>query len=256
MVIEKKDITETVNNMNMPKHIAIIMDGNGRWAKKKLMPRTMGHRAGMSALKRIVQACVKLNLPVLTVFAFSTENWKRPKDEVDYLMKILVEFVNKELTELHEQNIRINVLGDYYCLPRQCQDAIDKALILTTNNTGMIFNIALNYGARAEIIKAVREIAVLVKEEKVLPKDIDESFFSNFLFTREMPDPDLLIRTAGEMRISNFLLWQIAYSELWITDKLWPDFSEEDLLQAIRDYQRRERRFGGLILDKEGDNNA
>lgn len=255
MAFKKGDISVN-NNDNLPKHIAIIMDGNGRWARKKLMPRTMGHRAGMAALKRIVKACVKIELPVLTVFAFSTENWKRPEDEVNYLMKLLVEFVNKELSELHEQNVRINVIGDYLNLPLECQLSIDKAINLTKHNNGMVFNIAINYGARLEILKAVKEIAWAVKENNILPDDIDETLFSEFLFTRGMPDPDLLIRTAGEMRISNFLLWQIAYSEIWITDKLWPDFSEEDLWQAIKEFQKRERRFGGLIMKEPGEENA
>ncbi|SHG57209.1 Undecaprenyl pyrophosphate synthetase [Thermosyntropha lipolytica DSM 11003] len=255
MAVPRENKTVKVPD-KIPYHIAIIMDGNGRWAKKRLMPRTMGHRAGMAALKRVVKACVKFNIPILTVYAFSTENWKRPGEEVDYLMKLLVEFVNKELAELHEQNIRINVLGDYLQLPFECQMAIKKALHLTAGNSGMIFNIALNYGARLEIIKAVREIGRLVKEGKISPEDIDERLFADFLFTRGMPDPDLVIRTAGEMRVSNFLLWQIAYSEIWITDKLWPDFTEEDLLKAIDDYSRRERRFGGLIIKEKGEENA
>lgn len=255
MVVPKEEKTLNMEN-KLPRHIAIIMDGNGRWAKKRLMPRTMGHRAGMGALKRVVKACVKLNIPVLTVFAFSTENWKRPPEEVNYLMKLLVEFVNKELAELHEQNIRINVLGDYLPLPAECRISIEKAVNLTKNNSGMTLNIALNYGARFEIIKAVKEIGALIKEGRLSPEDIDEDLFSDFLFTRGMPDPDLVIRTAGEMRVSNFLLWQIAYSEIWITDKLWPDFSEEDLLKAIDDYGKRERRFGGLNTKETGEENA
>lgn len=235
-----------LDSKRMPRHIAIIMDGNGRWAKKRLMPRTMGHRAGMSTLHSIVETCSKMGISVLTVYAFSTENWKRPVEEVDYLMNLLIEYLNKEIAELHRENVQIRVLGDYSKLPAACQAEIEKALALTRNNTGMIFNIALNYGARREIIRGVRNIAEQVLNHDISVDQIDEDLFSQFLYTARLPDPDLLIRTAGEKRISNFLLWQIAYSELWVTDTLWPDFTREHLIQAIHDYQHRERRFGGL----------
>lgn len=230
----------------LPRHIAIIMDGNGRWAKKRLMPRTMGHRAGINSIRKVVEACVEIAIPVLTVFAFSTENWKRPLDEVDYLMKLLIEFLHKELKALHENNIRINILGDYGSLPTECQMEIGEALQTTKGNSGMIFNIALNYGSRNEILGAVRRLADQIAKGEMTAEDVSEEFFSNLLYTKGLPDPDLLIRTAGEMRISNFLLWQIAYTELWVTDLMWPDFSREELMKAIWDFQQRDRRFGGL----------
>ncbi|MGI6468791.1 MAG: isoprenyl transferase [Syntrophomonadaceae bacterium] len=238
---------------DLPRHIAVIMDGNGRWAKKRLMPRTMGHRAGMSALKRVVKAMVELNIPYLTVFAFSTENWRRPSEEVDYLMNLLVEYLLKELQELHENNIKINILGDYRLLPPRCQTELEAALKKTRNNSGLTFSIALNYGARHEILTAVRKAAAAVASGKMTADTIDEAFFSSLLFTAGLPDPDLLIRTAGEMRISNFLLWQIAYTEIWVTKRLWPDFTKEDLLEAIADYKKRDRRFGGLSRSEAGE---
>lgn len=232
---------------HMPQHVAIIMDGNGRWAQKKLLPRTMGHRAGMATLKKVVQACDDLHIPYLTVFAFSTENWKRPATEVEFLMNLLVEFLHKELQELHAHNVRINVIGDYSVIPNQCQIEIDQALKTTCHNTGLIFTIALNYGARREIIDAVKTLARRVLEGGLTIDEIDPDLFSKTLSTGKIPDPDLLIRTAGEMRISNFMLWQIAYSEIFVTDTLWPDFTGDDLVMALEAYQGRERRFGGLI---------
>ncbi|HCF50307.1 MAG TPA: isoprenyl transferase [Syntrophomonas sp.] len=229
------------------------MDGNGRWAKKRLMPRTMGHRAGMSALKRLVKSMGELNIPYLTVFAFSTENWRRPTEEVDYLMNLLVEYLFKELQELHENNVKINILGDYRLLPPRCRLELEEALKKTRNNDGLTFSIALNYGARHEILAAVKKAAALVAGGKMSADAIDEGFFSSLLSTADLPDPDLLIRTAGEMRISNFLLWQIAYTEIWVTQRLWPDFSQQDLLQAIADFKNRDRRFGGLSRQDKGE---
>lgn len=236
----------SLGKREMPRHIAVIMDGNGRWAKRRLMPRTMGHRAGMTALKSLVESTIELGIPYLTVFAFSTENWRRPWEEVDYLMNLLVEYLLKELQELHHNNVRIKILGDYLSLPPRCQAELEDALKLTSGNKGMTFNIALNYGARQEILTAVKEVANRVAGGELKSDGIDEALFSSLLFTVGLPDPDLLIRTAGEMRISNFLLWQIAYTEIWVTDRLWPDFSREDLQEAIKDYQRRDRRYGGL----------
>lgn len=242
-----KDVKrENINPQKLPRHIAIIMDGNGRWAKKRLLPRTMGHRAGMSALRQTVEACVELKISVLTVFAFSTENWKRPREEIDYLMSLLIEFLQKEIAELHQQQVRVQVMGDYQELPSDCMAQIDKACSLTHGNSGLILNIAINYGARHEIVRAVREMADLISQEKMTLNEISEETLNRFLYTRGMEDPDLLIRTAGEMRISNFLLWQIAYTELWFTPVLWPDFTRQDLMRAIYDYQHRNRRFGGL----------
>ncbi len=247
------NINELIDNGPLPRHIAIIMDGNGRWARKRLMPRTMGHRAGMGSLKQVVKACDELKIPVLTVYAFSTENWKRPDSEVQFLMKLLVEFLHKELNELNENNVCINVIGDYGVLNQECQDEIRQALLTTRNNKGLLFNIALNYGARAEIVEAIKKIADAVVCGEISPDNISEATVASFLYTRGIPDPDLLIRTAGELRLSNFLLWQIAYTELWVTDCLWPDFTREDLFTAIRDYQKRDRRFGALKALEKGD---
>ncbi|MDD4803365.1 MAG: isoprenyl transferase [Syntrophomonas sp.] len=239
-------IEKAIDKSRIPQHIAIIMDGNGRWASKRLLPRTMGHRAGMGALKTIVKACNELKVPYLTVFAFSTENWKRPVIEVDFLMRLLIEFLHKELTELHENNVRIHIFGDYGEIPMDCQIEIKEALHLTQNNSGLVFNIALNYGARQEIIEAVKQLSQRVTTQDIKPEDINEEVFSQLLYSGTMPDPDLLIRTAGEMRISNFMLWQIAYTEIVVCDTLWPDFTRADLIQAIKEYQSRDRRFGGL----------
>lgn len=237
-----------INPQKLPRHIAIIMDGNGRWAKKKLMPRTMGHRAGMGSLKKVVMAASNLNIPILTVFAFSTENWKRPVEEVDYLMNLLVEYLRKELDELHENDVCIKMLGDHKTLPESCQKEIADAIEKTADNKGLIFNIALNYGARDEMLSAMKILVEKASKNEISPQDITEEKFTSLLYTKGIADPDLLIRTAGEKRISNFLLWQIAYTELWFTDVLWPDFTEKDLWQAIYEYQQRDRRFGGLSL--------
>lgn len=249
-------VNDNLKIEKMPRHVAIIMDGNGRWARKRLMPRTIGHRAGMSALKEVVKACDEWEIPVLTVFAFSTENWKRPHEEVSFLMRLLVEFLHKELQELHDNNVRINLLGDLKPLPLDCQDLIQEAIKLTRNNSGLIFNIALNYGSRLELVQAARRLAELAVEGKLAPRDIDEQAVSDLLFTAGLPDPDLVIRTAGEMRISNFLLWQIAYAEFWVTRCLWPDFDREEFMKAIKAYQQRERRFGGLGQPGAGEADA
>jgi len=254
---ERRDIVANRNNVKseyniqkgIPEHIAIIMDGNGRWAKKRLLPRTMGHWEGMKSLKTVVVTCIEYDISVLTVFAFSTENWRRPRNEVNFLMDLLIEFLHKELLELHKNDICIKFLGDYRSLPQNCINEIDHAINLTSKNKKMIFNIALNYGGRDEIIQAVQEIGQEVLEGKIQVNEITEDVLSSHLYTKEVVDPDLLIRTAGEMRLSNFLLWQIAYTELWITDVAWPDFTKNHLIQAITDYQKRDRRFGGLSQD-------
>lgn len=230
----------------MPGHIAIIMDGNGRWAEKRLMPRALGHRAGMSTLRQVVETCVDLKIKILTVFAFSTENWKRPSEEVNYLMALLIEFMKKEIDELNRAGVKIEIIGNYQDLSQECVACIENACMLTRNNDGLIFNIAINYGARRELAQAASKVADLVANKKLKASDIDETTLNRFMYTKNLADPDLLIRTAGEMRLSNFLLWQIAYTELWFTDVLWPDFTREDLMQAIYDYQQRNRRFGGL----------
>ncbi len=229
----------------LPRHIAVIMDGNGRWAKKRRLPRIAGHRAGIKAVRQVAEACLRLGVPYLTLYAFSVENWKRPESEVKMLMDLLREYLGREIGELNRQNIRLRVIGRTHELPRLVQRDLDRALRETAKNTGMILTFALNYGARAELTDAVRELVDRARRNGEA-FDIDEQTVTSHLYTREMPDPDLLIRTSGELRVSNFLLWQIAYSEIWVTDTLWPDFSQLDLFNAVLEYQKRERRYGGL----------
>jgi undecaprenyl diphosphate synthase len=228
----------------LPKHIAIIMDGNGRWAQKRALPRTLGHRAGVEALKEIIKYSGEIGIKYLSLYAFSTENWSRPNQEVSALMDLLVEFLNKEAQNLHKNNVRINVLGDLSRLPKLTYLEVIKALDLTSNNTGINLNIALNYGGRAEILRAVKGLAKDIKAGVLNIDDIEEPIFQKYLYTGDIPDPDLVIRPSGELRLSNFLLWQIAYSEFWFSDVLWPDFKPRHLNQAISDYQKRDRRFG------------
>ena len=230
----------------LPQHIAIIMDGNGRWAKKRHLPRIAGHRAGIRAVRQAVEACARLGVPYLTLYAFSVENWKRPHTEIKLLMDLLREYLKKEIAELNRQNIRLGVIGRIDELPKLVQRDLENALEKTQTNKGLRLTLALNYGARAEMVDAVRALAEKFRNNGSL--DINEETVSQYLYTREMPDPDLLVRTSGELRVSNFLLWQIAYAEIWVTETLWPDFTQNDLFQAIVDYQRRERRYGGLGL--------
>ncbi len=230
----------------LPRHIAIIMDGNGRWAKRRHLPRIAGHRAGIRAVRQAVEACARLGVSYLTLYAFSAENWKRPHTEIKLLMDLLREYLRKEIAELNKQNIRLGVIGRIEELPKTVQKDLENALEKTAANTGLRLTLALNYGARAEMVDAVRTLAEKLRGNGALA--VDESAISQHLYTREMPDPDLLIRTSGELRVSNFLLWQIAYAEIWVTETLWPDFTQNDLFQAIIDYQKRERRYGGLGL--------
>ena len=233
----------------MPRHVAIIMDGNGRWAKNKGLPRLAGHNAGMKAMKKIVDHSDKLGIRYLTVYAFSTENWKRSIAEVSGIFKLLVAYVNSDLKGLIENNVRVTVLGDYTSLPDDAVKSLEKTLESTKDNTGLQFNIALNYGGRDELKKAVQQIACRVKEGRIAPEDITEDTIAEYLYTgkayNDVPDPELIIRTSGELRLSNFLLWQSAYSELVFSDVMWPDFTPEEYEKAIEDYQSRERRFGG-----------
>jgi len=226
----------------LPRHVAMIMDGNGRWARKRRLPRIAGHRAGIASVREVVETCARLEVPVLTVYAFSKENWKRPKTEVDFLMDLLRDYMAKELDELCANNIRVKVVGRAYELPTVVQDVLRQAVQTTAANTGLVFNLALSYGGRAEIVDACRELI----REGVPADDLDEAAFARRLYTAGQPDPDLVIRTGGEMRLSNFLLWQIAYAELVVTESLWPDFRKRDLFLALLEFQRRERRFGGL----------
>lgn len=234
----------------IPAHVAIIMDGNGRWAKKRFLPRVAGHNAGMLAMKEIVKASSSLGVKHLTVYAFSTENWKRSDEEVSGIFKLLVKFVESELAEIHENNVKIRILGDYSVIPEVAKQSIEKSLKLTENNTGLQFNIALNYGSRAEIVRAVNNIYKDIKSG-VLAEDIevDDNLISRYLYTGDengnIPDPDLIIRTSGEERLSNFLLWQSAYSEFEFTDVLWPDFTPAEYERLIEAFQNRDRRFGG-----------
>lgn len=230
----------------MPKHIAFIMDGNGRWAKRRGLPRLVGHNAGTETVKKIVKESQRLNIPYITFYAFSTENWKRPTDEVNGLMQILVKFIQSEVDEIHENNIKISILGDLDKLPDYAKSKVIEAIHLTEHNTGMHFNIAINYGGRDEIIQAVKHIAVDYAKGDITLDQIDDTTMSAHLYTRGMPEPDLLIRTSGEVRLSNFLLWQLAYSELIFLDLYWPDFNANELQKAILEFQRRNRRFGAV----------
>lgn len=231
----------------IPAHVAIIMDGNGRWAKQRNIPRVMGHNSGMLAMKEIVKKSAELGIKDLTVYAFSTENWKRSEEEVSGIFKLLIKFVDSELEQLHKENIRVNILGDWSVMSDQVKDRLEKTIGKTQENTGMRFNIALNYGSRAEITHSVKEIAALVKSGELDLEDIQEDTVSAHLYTGEfgIPDPDLVIRTSGEIRLSNFLMWQLAYAEMVFTDVLWPDFTPEEFEKALVEFQSRDRRFGG-----------
>jgi undecaprenyl diphosphate synthase len=233
-------------NELIPTHIAIIMDGNGRWAKKRALPRVAGHHEGMKTVRKITRLANDLGVKALTVYAFSTENWKRPKMEVDFLMRLPEEFLGTYLPELIEQNVRVDMIGEFDSLPLHTHAAVKKAMIATRDNTGLVLNFALNYGSRAEITKATQSLAELVKEGKISPSEITEELLTQHLMTSALPEPDLLIRTSGEVRLSNFMLWQLAYTEFWFTETLWPDFDESCLLDAVESYQKRNRRYGGL----------
>ncbi len=231
---------------SLPTHVAIIMDGNGRWAKARHLPRVEGHRNGVESVRAVVRACGELGVKYLTLYAFSVENWNRPKDEVDTLMKYLARFLKNEIGELNRSNVRLDVIGQIYRLPEFVQEQLAKTRAALEKNTGLTLVLALSYGARVEIVEGVRAIAAKVKQGNIDPAEITEQVISQHLYTRHLPDPDLLIRTSGEMRLSNFLLWQISYTELVVTPTLWPDFRKPHLCEAIEEYARRHRRFGGL----------
>lgn len=233
-----------IDTTRLPKHIAVIMDGNGRWAKKQGFFRSFGHENGTKAVREIVEACAELPVPYLTLYAFSTENWNRPKTEVKTLMKLLVSSLQKEINTLIDNNIKLNAIGHLESLPKKAHAQLLEVMEQTKNHSHMTLTLALSYGAREEITKTIKEISHKVKNNLISPSDIDESVINNHLYTRDLPDVDLLIRTSGEQRISNFLLWQIAYAELYFTDTLWPDYRKDHLFEAILDYQNRERRFG------------
>lgn len=237
---------ESIDKDRLPVHIAIIMDGNGRWAKKRSLPRTFGHKAGVETIREVVKAASNLGIKFLTLYAFSTENWRRPAEEVNILMSLLIEYLRKEVEELHRNNVIVSTIGDISGLPEECQMELKKSYEKTKGNTGLQLNLALNYGSRDELKKAICKIALDVKSGRIESEAINEELISNYLFTSNIPDPDLVIRPSGEYRISNFLLWQIAYSEFWFTDIYWPDFRSEHLYKSIIDYQNRDRRFGGV----------
>lgn len=237
------------NNSRPLNHLAIIMDGNGRWAKKRHLPRFVGHKNGMENIRKIALAANDLGIKVLTLYAFSTENWARPKDEVNYLMRLPVDFFNKFMPELMENNVKVNIMGFKDEIPQKTYEVVQKAMSETANNTGMVLNFAFNYGSRKEIVSAVQKLAQQAVEGMIKPEQIDEQLVSDNLLTSSLKpydDPDLLIRTSGEERLSNFLLWQVAYSEFAFTDKNWPDFNEDDLKRLVNEYQKRDRRFGKL----------
>jgi undecaprenyl diphosphate synthase len=226
----------------LPRHVAVIMDGNGRWAAQRHLPRVEGHRAGIESVRDVVESSARIGIQVLTLYAFSVENWKRPPTEVSTLMSLLKRYLRLELNTLLRNNIRFRVIGREEELATDVREELKAAEAKTATNTGMLFNIALNYGGRAEIVEAARRLL----SAQVRAEELDEQRFAGFLYTAGQPDPDLLIRTSGEMRVSNFLLWQIAYAEIWVTDTLWPDFRKRDLLEAILAYQKRDRRYGGI----------
>lgn len=235
---------ENLDQHNLPRHIAVIMDGNGRWAKKKGAMRVFGHKNAIEAVRDTTEACAELGIGYLTLYAFSTENWNRPKAEVNALMELLVMTIRKEIKTLQKNNVRLQAIGNLANLPDSCQKELQEAIDKTSGNTGLVLNLALSYSGRWEIAEAARQIAAQVQAGTLDPQAIDQELFAQFLNTRQIPDPELLIRTSGEMRISNFLLWQLAYTELYITEVLWPDFRREHLYEAIFAYQKRERRFG------------
>lgn len=243
--MQTEELLQTVKEHGkLPGHVAVIMDGNGRWAKQKNLPRTEGHREGIESVRAVVETAGELGINAITLYTFSSENWKRPASEVSALMTLLLQTINNEMPELNRQNVRLMTIGDFKSLPRAQRLAFGKAIKRLSGNTGLILNLALSYGGRQEIINTVKKIYESVKENRLDIKDINPDLFSQFLQTSEIGDPDLLIRTSGEFRISNFLLWQIAYTELYVTPALWPDFRKREFLLAIRDYQQRERRFG------------
>lgn len=237
---------EEIKKLPIPGHVAIIMDGNGRWARKRALPRIAGHHEGMKVVRKITRLASTLGIKTLTLYAFSTENWKRPKTEVEYIMKLPEEFLGTFLPELVAENVQVKLMGYKDQLPIHTLKAIELAMEETKNNTGLVLNFALNYGSRAEIVDAVKQVLNDCKSGIIKEQDLDENLFSSYLMTSNMVDPDLLIRTSGEIRLSNFMLWQLAYTEFWFTDILWPDFSEEHLLEAIEVFQNRQRRFGGV----------
>lgn len=243
-IYEEERLLAEIDNTRLPRHIAVVMDGNGRWAKQRYLPRSVGHRAGVNVVRDIVRASGELGIEVLTLFTFSTENWNRPKSEVSRIMRLLIQTARGEIAEINRSNVRITVSGRWAELPEATRQAVADAIAQTANNTGLNLNLALNYGGRREIVDATKRLAQDIMDGKIDLDDVDETRFESYLYTAGLPDPDLLIRTSGEMRISNFLLYQLAYTEIYVTPVYWPAFRRTHLYEAILDYQKRERRFG------------
>jgi len=243
---QEAELLDKLDSKRLPHHVAIIMDGNGRWAERRHLPRVAGHQRGVKAAREIIEACARLKLPCLTLYAFSRENWSRPQAEVEFLMRLLREYLKRELPTIHKNNIRLTIIGRDSDLPEPVRKDLDRATQLTGGNSGMNLVVALNYGARAEIVDAFNAMLEKARANGQLELRADEEAIAAHLYTAGLPDPDLLIRTSGEMRVSNFLLWQIAYAEIYVTETLWPDFSRVCLFEALIDYQKRERRYGGL----------
>ncbi len=243
-------LLEQLDPRRFPQHIAVIMDGNGRWAQRRHLPRVAGHRAGVRSAREVIETCARLKIPALTLYAFSLENWRRPKAEIDFLMRLLREYLRKELPVIHRNNIRLLVIGRPEQLPAEVQRDVERAMRQTAENTGMRLAVALNYGGRAELVDAFNAILDRVRHNGLSTYPVDEQTIADHLYTAGLPDPDLLIRTSGEMRVSNFLLWQIAYAEIYVTETLWPDFTRAQLFEALLDFQKRERRYGGLSGDE------
>jgi len=249
-------LLEGLDAERLPRHIAVIMDGNGRWAQRRHLPRIAGHRSGVESARTIIETCARLNIPALTLYAFSMENWRRPKAEIDFLMQLLRQYLRKELPVIHRNNIRLQIIGRTEQLPEEVQADVAKGVALTAQNSGMVLTVALNYGGRAELVDAFNAILERFRQKAANGNGalanfrVDEETISENLYTSGLPDPDLLIRTSGELRISNFLLWQIAYAEIYVTETLWPDFRRAELYTALADYQKRERRYGGLAAER------
>lgn len=243
------DHTDNISNASIPQHVAIIMDGNGRWAQARGLPRSAGHKRGVETVREIVRAAGDLGVKYLTLYSFSSENWNRPKGEISELFSLLRMFIRRDLADLHKNNVRVKIIGNRERVPGDILDLMDEAMALTANNSGQTLVVAFNYGSRDEIVTAVKAIAEEVKAGKLDIEDISTEAVSNRLYTADIPDPDLLIRTSGEIRLSNFLLWQVAYSEMVFVDGLWPDFNKDDLIKAIAIYQSRTRKFGGLAME-------
>ncbi len=241
-----QSLKSTILNGDIPNHISIIMDGNGRWARKRSLPRLAGHREGINSVREITRVCGEIGVKYLTLYTFSTENWKRPPSEVSALMKLLLNTINIEVKQLHKNNVQFSIIGDLDTLPKSTAKGLIEGVELTRNNNGLNLCLAINYGSRKEILDAVKSIAKKYKSGDIRINHIDEFFFNKELYTKNIPDPDLMIRTSGEFRLSNFLLWQSAYTEIFMTDTLWPSFREQELIEAIYDYQNRERRFGRI----------